>query len=278
MFTVLTIENRLQGGFWGSVAKRLGRNSLRYRSFLCNDFKVNYLHFISRNGRVNWRRIGKKVSKYRGQVVYSGEFPIPKSSGFSAFVPVELRQRLCSNMALEVLEIMENIPRSFKVGLYDPAGDYGDFVPYLLKYTSSPVVVTKNMKIYSAVAQDVLAQSGAVLRPVRSMSALGKCDLIIAPAKITERFMPKSSAVVLTSERPAVSLECSVYHRYSFRLPKALDRLRPQEVDAEAFGGALYSLCKVYKVGSLVPFVCMNDTSSQTTLSLKKYFEEQFTT
>ena len=242
------------------------------------DYKIGYLDYLARNGRINWKKIGKRVRKEGGRVVYTGKHNVDPSAGFTPFVPIELRQRLCTNMALEVLDIMESVPKGLRVGLYDPTGDFASFVPYILKYTDNPLVVTRNMKMYCDLADEIISETGAVLRPVRNVSALSGCGFIIAPSVIKERFYPMPKAVVLTSVCPKVSLPCSVYYKYSFRLPKELDSLRPQGTDAEFFGGALYSLCNVYSVGSLVPFVCTNHADSQTTLSLKKYFEEQFGT
>lgn len=277
MFTVLNVERWEQKGMLRLFGRFL-HNPMKYGFADNGSYKIGYLDYVARNGRVNWKKIGKKVRKTGGQVVYSGKEEVDTSAGFVPFVPVELRQRLCTNMALEVLDIMESVPDTLRVGLYDPAGDFAPFVPFLLKYTDNPVVVTKNIRMYSELADELISQTGAVLRPVRSVSALGSCGFIIAPAVIKERFLPMSKAIVLTSACPRVSLPCSVYHKYSFRLPKELDTLRPQGTDAELFGGALYSLCNVYSVGSLVPFVCTNHTDSQTTLSLKKYLQTQFGT
>ena len=277
MFTVLSIERWEQKGLL-KFAGRFLMNSVKNRVAYSGTFKVRYLDYVARNGRINWKKICRRIAKAGVPVVYSGKYEVPASCCFSPFVPVELRQRLCSNMALEVLDIMGDIPKGLKVGFYDPAGDFADFVPYLLKFTDNPVVVTKNTKLYSVLAREIIYETGAVLRPSRNISALSGCGFIIAPSVIKEKFTPMSTAVILTSLKPKVYLPCPVYYRYSFRLSKELDGLRPQDTDAEAFGGALYSLCNVYSVASQIPFLCANDTLSQTTLSLKKYLLEQFGT
>ena len=278
MFTVLKIEDRVRNEISKRLLGRLPVNSMRYRSVPYSDFTINYIDFVSRNGRVSWKRIAKRLKKTGNEVVYCSKHQIPQGVGITPFVPFELRQRLCSNMALEVLGLMRTVPKSLKIGLYDPAGDFADLAPYLLRLTDNFVVVTKNLKFYSTMSQSLLADMGAVLRVSRNISSFCGCGFIISPYTIKEKFTPMSNAVVLTCERPKVMLPCSVYYRYSFRLPKELDKLRGEDVDTEVFGGALYSLCGVYRIGSLVPFVCMNGADSQTTLSLRKYFEERFGT
>ena len=208
----------------------------------------------------------------------ASKIPVGEDAGFVPFEPFGLRQRLCSNMAIEVLGIMEEVPCRLRIGIYDPAGDFTDLAPFLLRYTDNLCVVTKNHRIYSDLSRTLINETGAVLRVSRSVSALANCGLIISPAVIGERFTPLSSAVVLTSCRPKVHLPCSVYFKYSLRLPKAFQSLCPDGVDSEVFCGALYSLCGIYRLGSLVPFVCTNSENSQTTLSLRNFLWEQFGT
>lgn len=277
MFTVLNIEERFKKGLCGGIVKRLPVNSVKQRCVQNGDYTINYIDYVSRNGRVAWKRIERRLKKTGGEVVYCSSAELPEDSSIHPFVPFELRQRLCSNMTLEVLSIMKEVPKNLRVGVYDTTGDFADLVPFLLKYTDNVVVVTKNIAVYSDLSKSLLSSMGAVLRVHRSASALCTCGFIIAPCVIKDRFTPMSKAVVLTCDKPKVALACSVYYKYSFRLPKELDKLRAEEVDTEVFGGALYSLCGVYGVGSLVPFVCTNNENSQTTLSLKKYLEEQFT-
>ena len=275
MFTVLTVEDRRKAAGIGKVLSSLSGNSL-YLSR--GEQGISYLRLVRRCEKINWRRIGRAANKIGGKVVYTGGASVGEDAGFVPFEPYDLRQRLCSNMAIELLSIMEDVPRRLRVGIYDPAGDFTDLPGFLLRYTDNLCVVTKNCGIYSTLAQTIIDETGAVLRVSRSVSALSDCGLIISPVVIRERFTPLSSAVVLTSCKPKIYLPCSVYYRYSLRLPKEAARLCPEDVDSEVFGGALYSLCGIYSLGSIVPFVCMNGENSQTTLSLRKFLREQFGT
>ena len=274
MFTVLSIEKRKYKGILGRILRKLPINSLEKTKVEVEDISFLRLRYVSRNGRVNQKKISKILRKVGGEVVYSGD----ELMTVKPFVPIELRGRLCSNMALEVLSIMEEVPRGMRIGIYDPHGDFTDLSELLLRFTDNLVVVTKNHTAYREEASRLISETGAVLRISRNVYSFEKCHLIVAPEVIREKFMPDPRAVVLTCAEPKVSLCCRVYYKYSFRLPKALDRLRDEDTDTEAFGGALYSLCRVYSIGSLVPFLCVNRFDSQITLSLRKYFEEQFTT
>lgn len=274
MFTVLSIDKRVYSGIFKRIIRKLPLNSLRVQRVAGEGYSFWRVEYLSRNGKVNLKKISKIIKRVGKPVVYSGDEHVP----FDTFVPTELRGRLCSNMALEVLCVMEQVPRNMKIGIYDPQGDFTDLPEHLLKYSDNLVVVTKNHRVYREEASRLMSETGAVLRISRNVYSLEKCSLIIAPDVIKEKFMPDPRTIVLTCAEPQVSLCCRVYYRYSFRLSKDFDLLRPESTDTEAFGGALYSLCRIYGIGSLTPFMCVNRYDSQTTLSLRKYFEEQQST
>lgn len=274
MFTVLSIDKRVYSGIFKRIIRKLPLNSLRVHRVEGEGYSFWRVEYLSRNGKVNLKKISKIIKRVGKPVVYSGDEHVP----FDTFVPTELRGRLCSNMALEVLCVMEQVPRNIKIGVYDPQGDFTDLPEHLLKYSDNLVVVTKNHRAYREEASRLMSETGAVLRISRNVYSLEKCSLVIAPDVIKEKFMPDPGAIVLTCAEPRIPLCCRVYYRYSFRLPKEFDRLRGEKTDTEAFGGALYSLCRIYGIGSLVPFMCVNRYDSQTTLSLRKYFEEHQST
>ena len=56
----------------------------------------------------------------------------------------------------------------------------------------------------------------------------------------------------------------SVYHGYDVTLPPELEEIRPPELSAEYFGSAVYSLCRQYRLGSLVPDRCIGKNNSLT--------------
>lgn len=275
MLTVLSVQKKI----WGvDFLRRFAPNSLKLQVKRVGNAEVCFLEYICRNGRINTGRISKKAKEGRNNLVYSGKDDITADGTISIFDPFELRKRLCSNMALEVLEIMEEIPPDLSIGLYDPRGEYSDLCLHILRHTSNFTVVSRNKSLYTEQAKVLLEEQGIVLRVCSKVSALSRCGLIIAPETIREPFVPMSKTVVLTSSKPSVSLPCRVYSKYSFSLPKELEALRPEGVSAEDFGGALYSLCGFYAIGSCVPFVCLGETDTQTTVSLRKYLSSCFGT
>ncbi len=278
MLTVLSIDKREPKGRMGAILKKLPINSLKISERTGQGITLNHIEYISRNGRIDWSRICRAAKEGRVNLVCGGCEEIPPDCGIVPFVPAALRQRLCGNMALEILELMKEMPPKLRIGLYDPWGDFCDLAEHILRFTSDFVVITKNVGLYTEQAGRLLCETGAVLSISRNICTLSGCGLIISPDRIDEKFTPMSKAVLLTSREPCVPLACRVYSRYSFRLPVEYEALRPEDTDTELFGGALYSLCSVYSLGSVVPFVCISHADTQTTLSLRKYLSECFST
>ncbi len=277
MLTVLTIDNRTYKGKWGRFLSAISINSLKVQVHK-DPVAIKHLRYINRRGKINWNKISKAAGEGRARLIYSGEFPVPDDTGIKVFEPLELRQRLCGNMALAVLDVMRNVPKKLRIGLYDPDGEYTDLPEHLLKYTDNLIVVTKNYSVYREQADRLLTETGAVLCVSPHVSLLSTCGFIISPSVIDSAFTPQTSAVVLSSMKPTVSLSCRVYYKYSFSLEHKLRELKPEGVDTEVFAGGLYSLCGFYGLGSAVPLVCSSVSDTQTTLSLRRYLTECFGT
>ncbi|MBQ2944541.1 MAG: hypothetical protein IJD93_07635 [Ruminococcus sp.] len=277
MLTILTIEDKLREGAGERLYSVLAPNSLNAHS-IGEKLQIRHIKYINRNGRINWKKISSKAGKGKAQLLYSGSHPVPEESDIRLFEPLALRQRLCSNMALSVLEMLKEKSNTFRTGLYDPEGEFSDLPEHLLKFTDNLIVVTKNYKVYRQQAQRLLDERGAVLCVSPQTQLLSTCGLIVSPCVLDTGFTPMAKAVVLTCHKPRVPLACRVYYKYSFRLEPELEKLKPEALCAEIFAGALYSLCGFYPLGSVIPFVCTSDTDTQTTLSLRRYLCDCVTT
>lgn len=277
MLTTLTIENRIHKGLAGKLLSFLPSDSLRVQVHKGQP-DIRYLRYINRSSKVNWKKISKEAREGRGALLCSTSEPAAAGFGIRVFEPSELRRRLCSNMALAVLEAMKNVPKSLRIGLYDPSGESADLPEHLLRFTDNFIVVTKNYRVYSEEAQRLLEETGAVLYVSPHPSLLSTCGLILSPSVLDVHFTPMTKAVVLSAHRPSVSLACRAYFKYSFQLEKALEELRPEGLDTELFAGGLYSLCGMYSLGSCVPLVCSGESDTQTALSLRRYLAECFGT
>ena len=148
----------------------------------------------------------------------------------------------------------------------------------ILQFTDNLIVVTENFPLYRDVAEGIMDESGAVLCVSSDVKSLCSCGLIISPDAVDFSFTPATGTVLLSGERPMVSVSCFVFYRYCFSLPGELAECKPRGISTELFAAGLYSLCGIYELGSLVPLVCSGDSLSHTTLSLRRYLRDCFGT
>ena len=85
------------------------------------------------------------------------------------------------------------------------------------------------------------------------------------------RILKPQEALVLTTGCPKVPSGGLVYYKYHLRMPNGFDLLKPKDFDEEYFCSALYTLASQYELGSIVPLLCRNYSSSQTVKSLCAY-------
>lgn len=146
-----------------------------------------------------------------------------------------------------------------------------EFLLTVLEYSSDVAVVTQNCEPYYCVVSRAMDELGASAVVTKNISELADCTFIIAPDVIEENLPFRSDAVVLTVDCPKVPASGLVYYKYHFRMPNGFDEIKPDDLDEEYFCSALYTLGSQYELGSIVPMVCRNFSSSQTVKSLCAY-------
>ena len=276
MLTVLTIEDRVKDTKWGRVRSHLSIDTIKSQTAE-GKVPVHHIKYINRTGRVNWKRI-EKVTGHSTPVLYSGDSVPSENTCIKFFEGREHSKRLCGNMALAVLGMMDSVPKNLRIGLWDPRGEYWDLSEAFLRFTDNLIVVTKNLRFYREVAEQIMDESGAVLCVSSDVKSLCSCGLIISPDAVDFSFTPATGTVLLSGERPLVSVSCFAFYRYCFSLKGELAECKPRGISTELFAAGLYSLCGIYELGSLVPLVCSGDSRSHTTLSLRRYLRDCFGT
>lgn len=276
MLNILTIEDRVRDTRWGRVFSHLSVDTIKSR-VTEGKVLVHHINYINRTGKVNWKKI-EKVTGTSAPVLYSGDIAPPEDIRINFFEDRELSKRLCGNMALSVLSMMDSVPKNLRIGLYDARGEYWDLAEAILRFTDNLIVVSKNFPLYRDVAERIMEESGAVLCVNPDVKCLSACMLIIAPDAVDFSFTPVTKAVVLSGARPKVPVSCQSFYGYTFSLDRDFSRLKPEGISTELFAAGLYSLCGFYELGSLVPLVCSGDSGAHTTLSLRRYLRECFST
>lgn len=265
MLTFLTVQR--------TQTKRLlpFRNKIFLELKSAEGVDIKHIKYIHRHGKIQWDKIRKLSGDEAKRILAKEDLPLPENSGLGRFYCLELKSRLCLNMAIEVLKNLRDFKGGFKVAIFDTDGRIADGAGALLRFTENLTVVTRMTGMYNAEAERLMQESGAVLSVSRRMKSLSDAQLIIVPQKLETQLPVEKSAVILTVAPPAVSQRCGVYYKYYFNLSEELIKLLPEGFDAEYLASALYTLCGRYDLGSLVPQATKGEGNAHTLVSLSKY-------
>lgn len=256
------------------LADRLKKDKLEVEICKARGVQLKHITYTSFSGEIRLDKASRAIGAQRGQLLCSEKLVFPHKSGYKRFFSTSFSARLCTNMALSVLQECK-CSASLRVGIYDLKATACDFLINVLEYCSDVVAVTQNERPYFYVADRALDEIGATALITKNTSELSECDLIIAPSVIDVSLPLKASAIVLTTKRPKCKVGGMVYYRYNFSMPNGFAGIKPEELDEEYFCSALYTLGAQYELGSIVPLSCRNENMSQTVKSLCAVIESQ---
>lgn len=242
-------------------------DSMKVEVRCADEIKLRHIEYTSRSGKVNWKKIDKEVKAQRNRLLCNKSTKLPKNSGYKRFSCKEFEYRLCTNLAISLLCRLKNC--TLNVGVLDVDASFCSLMKYLLKYTDSVVVVSGETEIYKEVGEQLLNELGAPIRVSKSLRSLDNCDLIIAPKGLPNDAVIKEDAVVLTTKKPQKHYSATVVYDYRIELDEPLSNLCPECLSQVYFASALYTMCHMYKLGSVVPTLCITENKVHTPSSLK---------
>lgn len=268
MLTSLHIETPQYSSKFTEALSKLRGDTIKTDVVNADFVEIKRVVYICRTGRINYKKLDKVVGAQRNRLICNEKVKLNKDYGYKRFEPIEYRRRLCTNFAIKLLEITND--KELSVGLVDMDASLITLPKYLLKFLSSITVVTDRVDVYSEVCELMLCDIGAPLIVTKSKDALKHCDLIIAPYDIDSSFAIKSGAVVLTDKEDKNLDDCILVYDYSINLSDNLVDICPKYIDYTYFAAALYTMGRVYTLGSKVPSLCMTRARVHTIYSLKK--------
>lgn len=268
MLTSLHIETPQYSSKFTEFLSKLRGDTLKVDVVNADFVEIKRVSYICRTGRINYKKLDKVVGTQRNRLICSEKVKLDANFGYKRFENSEYRRRLCTNLAIKLLEITDD--NELSVGIVDMDASATLLPKYLLKFLSSITVVTDRLDVYTEVAQQVLGDIGAPIVVTKSKDVLRNCDLVIAPYGIDSSYAIKSGAVVLTDTEDKNLDDCILVYDYSINLSDSLVDVCPKCVDYTYFAAALYTMGRVYTLGSKVPSLCMTRARVHTIYSLKK--------
>ena len=265
MLTLLSVNKDL------SFMGRFKRNKIKLTYDTLQGADIRCIECVLRHKDSCWRRIRKLCGEESENVLCGERLELPRDVNITRFAGDELRSRLSLNMAIEILKLCSETGKAVEVSVYDPDGRIADGVYAMLKFTDTVNVVTNRTELYSAEAERIMAEQGAVLRVSRRMKSLSSSHLIVAPLALRTQLPCEKTAVILSTLPPLVSQKCALYYKYYFESGEEFKKFTSEGFDAEYLASALYSLCGRFDLGSLVPQATKGVGVSHTLISLVKY-------
>lgn len=273
MLTALTVKRHERRKGIKGIADRLKRDRAVVQVKRARGVYLKHITYISYGRKPRLEKLEKIIGDSRNRIVCSDKLEFPPESKFKRFENSDFSARLCTNLAICLLSMCD-FSEKIKVGIYDPDGKDSDFLQYAMQYSSDVTVVTDCPDIYYDENEQIMENLGACSVVTKRSEELERCQLIIAPRTIEKTFSSNENTLILTNGRPKAEVLGEVYYKYYFKMPNGFDRIKPQEIETEYFCSALYSIGRQYSLGSIVPTMCSNFSTTQTTKSLYAMFEK----
>ena len=268
MLTALTVKNVSYHSNLKRFLNMLRGNRIITEINSASGVALRHITYINRNGNVNYAKLSAAIGDAQNILCPEGT-ALP--DGYSRFENDEFRSRLSINLGVYILFGLKKVRPDLPVGLYDPKGNRTESVEELSRYNDNLVVVSDNLTGYNEVREKIIGETGAVISVTNNRQRLSGCRLVIAPDAVSEPLPLLGNTIILSGVQPKVCLPGVCYYDYSLRMPNTFASLKPSELSAEYFSGALYSCARQYELGWIVPTSCFNFTFSQTPASLCEY-------
>lgn len=265
MLTALNIEEYPSG-----MLRFLRRNRIRVEHRYCDDAAVKCVTYEQRRGKIGWNSIDRFIKAQRNRVLCPAELKLPADCGYKRFESNLLSKRMCENAALYLLRACGL--QGVKVVLTDESGDSAGLCEFLTDHCDMLYVVTDMTELYAAQSDYLLNEKGAVLRVCRDNSCLRDADMIIAPSKLTKTLPCRSSALILTCEKPSAPQNCTAVYEYFIDLPSKYRELCPPFLDEMYFASALFAAAGVRGLGGEIFSRCGDGCVIHTRKSLVRHF------
>ncbi|MBR2109370.1 MAG: hypothetical protein IJ932_05460 [Ruminococcus sp.] len=270
MLVALNIENQLPKTRLEKLINTVRGDKIISEIKNIGGVALRDITYINRRGKINLDKLASALGETKC-IICNGDAALPE--GFFRFENREFRSLLSINLGVYILEELKKAGENLPVGFCDPDGLYSEHIIRLSRCCNNLTAVTDNLEQYDEISEKILYDSGAVVSVTDNRRRLADCRLIIAPKRVREPICTLGNTVILSGEKPSVSLSGVCYYEYSIRTPNSFAVFKPPRFTAEYFSGALYSLARRYELGSVVPTSCSDRVLSQTPASLVKYLK-----
>ena len=261
MLTALTVKD-----YSGGLKKRRFFRKDKTELEVIKYGGIHLLHIIyyKYGKEIKWKKIRELAGSESKNILCDKNISFPPESGLKRYTTNLLKERIAENTALEVMKRCRAPVEELSVGLYDDIGQKAEIVSSIIKYTGRLTVVTSSAEEYYRMYKQIISSTGAVLNIKSDISAFKGCGLIIAPRKLNRVLPVDDDTLIFTSEEPSVCQKGIVYSKYIVALSNSYKEIKPHSLSDEYFAQALYDKGRQYRLGSILPVLCISNGINST--------------
>ncbi|MEE1154620.1 MAG: hypothetical protein UH241_05635 [Acutalibacteraceae bacterium] len=271
MLTVLTVKdysNKKRGLDW------FKRDNTQLEVIKYNKIQIVHIIYNKYGKKVKWDKIRQLAGNEAERLLCNESIVFPESSGLKRYRSNLLKERVAENTTLEVLKRCSEQSDNLEIGVYDSSGKKSAFVRELLKYVDRLTVVTDAVEDYYKIYKQIISETGAVILIKNDVSALKSCNVVVAPEKIKKQIPVRENTVVFTATNPAVCQTGRVYSGYIVVLNESYKDIKPYSLSDEYFAQALYDKGRQYRLGSVLPILCISESGNATIEEISAFVQQ----
>ena len=268
MLTALTIKDYFNASK-RQVVFRFDR--IRFEVIRYNNIHICHIIYYKYGKNIRWQKIRRLAGNESQYILCSNKIEFPENSGLKRYTTNLLKERIAENSATEVLKRISRTNRHLPVGIYDKDAVKTVLAEIIIRYTNQLTIVTDDTENYYRICQQIMNNTGAVIRIKKELSALKNTSLIIAPQKITQNIPVQNDTVIFTSEKPSVCQNGYVYFQYMLSLNDNYKEIKPHSLSDEYFAQALYDKGRQYRLGSSLPILCISESMHSTISEISNF-------
>lgn len=226
-----------------------------YRIKIAREATVSHIQVMLCGKKVRWNRLKHQLGGTASCVVLQQGVALPKECGIVPIDTQPLAHRLLKNAAADLLRSCPQRQCRRNIALIDLRGVYHDVARVLAKDCGCLKIVTLHAASYQSLAEQLLAESGAVLQVTDTLENPNENLAIVSPAGLNVDFGGKLTVPVFTLE-PEVFHGVVTVSGFSVETPLPETTGFPAGLDQEQLFSALYQFCGGLNLAGQVPTHC----------------------
>ncbi len=244
MFTILQIEEKTTGFFLRIKEKIRPTKPSLQRVEIKNGAPFFILRIIREKGKIPWDKVSYHAGRTAKRLLIPDGIEPPDNSGITPYTPEYLPFIILFNTALKNIKNDLSEPNLRKLTVVDKRGILAKHIKKAVDIIGEITVVTDNRERYEVMAENILKETGAIIRIVDEpdrfanyLIAENICDI-------------HTQARVFCLDHENVKAD-DIFRLENISLPPEYEELRPVSISAITFASALYEMCGVRRLEDL---------------------------